>query len=154
MALVIEKLEHALQHFEATADLLYHEFSKPTGRTLEHRKGMLEANASGRADYVTYVAYEGDTFLATATFAKHDLDSRQDLTPWLASVATMPAARRKGVGRQVVKAVEDHARAAGVKKLYLFTPDRMRFYFLMGWRPIQSFLHNDGKIHTIMSLDL
>ncbi len=154
MALVIEKLEHARQHFEEAAQLLYAEFSKPTGRTLENRKEMLQANSSGRSDYVTYVAYEGDAFLATATFAKYDLETRQDLTPWLASVATMPAARRKGIGRQVVKAVEDHARAAGVKTLYLFTPDRMRLYYLMGWRPMQTFQHDDGKIHTLMSLDL
>lgn len=154
MAVVIEKLEHARQHFEAAANLLYREFSRPTGRTLESRKEMLAENSSGRPDYVTYVAYEGGTFLATATFAKYDLEARQDLSPWLASVATMPSARRKGTGRKIVQAIIDHARAEDVKTLYLFTPDRMRLYHLMGWRPVQTFRHDDGKIHTLMSLDL
>ncbi|MGB0921798.1 MAG: GNAT family N-acetyltransferase [Alphaproteobacteria bacterium] len=154
MPLTIEKLEHAKQHFDATADLLYHEFSKPSGRSLEDRRKMLTANSSGRNDYVTYVAHNNGVFLGTATFAKYDLETRQDLTPWLASVATPTKARRQGIGRQVVAAIEAHARAAGVQRLYLFTPDRMRFYHLMGWRTVETFAHEDGKIHTIMQLDL
>lgn len=150
----IELLANRPEFFDDAAALLYTEFSEPSGRTMEDRIAMLRENTSGRRDYVTYVAHANGMFLGTATFAASDLETRPELTPWLASVAVPPRARRQGVARKMVEVIEDHARADGVGRLYLFTPDRMRLYYLGGWRPMETFAYADGRIHTLMAKDL
>ena len=59
-----------------------------------------------------------------------------------------------GAGRAAVLRVMNHAKEVGVERMYLFTPDRMRLYWLLGWRPLETFAYSDGKIHTLMFIDL
>ena len=42
-------------------------------------------------------------------------------------------ARQRGIGGQLVRAVVADAKALGVPRLYLITPDRMAFYRRLGW---------------------
>ena len=43
----------------------------------------------------------------------------------------------------------DEARTLGVQALYLFTPDRMRFYDRMGWKVLEHREHHDTDV-TVM----
>ena len=64
----------------------------------------------------------------------HDLEGREDLTPWLGGVFVLPAFRRQGIGSALCAAVEEHAQRTGVKTLYLFTLDQQSMYARLGWR--------------------
>ena len=86
---------------------------------------------------VAFVALSSDESgampIGTASLTADDLDTRPDLTPWLASVFVPAEFRRIGVGAALVEAVVAHARTLGIGKLYLFTEDRSEFYGRLGW---------------------
>jgi GNAT superfamily N-acetyltransferase len=49
----------------------------------------------------------------------HDMDTRMDLSPWLAGVFVAPHHRRRGVGAALVQRIIDEATGLGVEQLYL-----------------------------------
>ena len=57
-----------------------------------------------------------------------------ELTPWLSSVYVDSTYRRQGIGSQLVKRIVREAAKINTQILYLFTPDRQRFYAGMGWQ--------------------
>ena len=71
--------------------------------------------------------------IGTASLTAHDLETRTDLSPWLASVFVRPENRGMGAGAALVNAVVAHARGSRIKTLYLFTEDRVQFYERLGW---------------------
>ncbi len=75
----------------------------------------------------------GSEPIGTASLTPDDLETRPDLTPWLASVFVRAPHRGGGVGSALVQAVVAHARQLGVETLYLFTEDRADFYERLGW---------------------
>ena len=84
----------------------------------------------------TLVALEGDTLLGTASIIEHDMSTRMELSPWMASVYVAPEFRNRGVGSALVRAVMQEAERLGLEKLYLITPDKVRFYSRLGWREL------------------
>jgi GNAT superfamily N-acetyltransferase len=97
----------------------------------------------------TFVAMEGEVPLGTASLVAHDLAERRDLSPWLAAVYVAPDCRNQGVGSALVRAVMDEALALGVEALYLFTPDKMRFYGRLGWKVLEHREHHGTDV-TVM----
>jgi GNAT superfamily N-acetyltransferase len=70
----------------------------------------------------------------TASLAHRDLDSRPDLTPWLAGVYVPPRFRGRGHATARVRHVERFAAAAGVARLWLYTNTAEPLYARLGWR--------------------
>jgi GNAT superfamily N-acetyltransferase len=83
----------------------------------------------------------------------HDMQTRRDLSPWLAAVYVTPERRGAGVGSQLVGAAEEIARQLGVGRLHLFTPDRERFYTRLGWRTQEHSFYDDHPV-VIMTKSL
>ena len=83
---------------------------------------------------LTVVAFDNDRVVGTAALVEFDMDTRRDLTPWLADVVVDSELRGRQIGTRVVEYTVARARELGVKTLYLFTPDRETFYARMGWR--------------------
>ncbi len=63
----------------------------------------------------------------------HDMDTRLNLTPWLAGLYVSAPRRRQGIGAALVSAIEKTAHDLGVEKLYLYTPESENFYLRLGW---------------------
>src|SRR5262245_6925749 len=63
----------------------------------------------------------------------HDLEGREDLSPWLGGVFVGPDFRRRGIGATLCTTVEDAARSRGIQTLYLFTLDKQAWYSRLGW---------------------
>ena len=104
------------------------------GESMEERVAKMTAQAGKGAVPTTFVAIEDGTVLGSASLVAHDMDTRMDLSPWLASVLVAPEHRRRGVGTTLVNRVVDEARALGFRTLYLFTPDKEAFYKKLGWQ--------------------
>jgi len=102
-------------------------------RTLEDRIERLRGHLGDDDIPATFVGFENETLLGSASIVRCDLQQRADLTPWLASVYVAPQFRGGGIGNALVQCVEDHARSLDVERLYLFTPDRQAFYARRGW---------------------
>lgn len=71
----------------------------------------------------TFVLFEGDIPVGTASLTRNDLASRPDLAPWLADVVVQPAFRKRGYATALVRRVEASARAASVSTLWLLYLD-------------------------------
>jgi GNAT superfamily N-acetyltransferase len=121
-------------------------------RTLSERVAKLQTHLQRGSIPTTFVALDGDAPLGSASLVVCDLSKRPELTPWLAGVFVAPRYRNRGIGDALVARVEEEARSLGVRKLFLFTPDRAAFYARRGWK---AFAEDDchGEPITLMSLE-
>jgi GNAT superfamily N-acetyltransferase len=102
--------------------------------TLETRAGKLRTHMNRDSLPIAWVAHLEVGVAGTAALRAHDLEGREDLTPWLGGVYVLPEHRRQGVGTTLCVTVERKAASLGVHVLYLFTLDRQAWYANMGWR--------------------
>jgi predicted N-acetyltransferase YhbS len=102
-------------------------------RTLEDVHQLLVERANKEKIPVALVAFEGNELLGTVCLKVHDMDTRLDLTPWLAGLYVATSKRRQGIGAILVSAIEKKAREFGVQTLYLYTPESEYFYARLGW---------------------
>jgi predicted N-acetyltransferase YhbS len=83
------------------------------GSTLESRVAKLREHLNRDELPLAVVAHANEELLGTAALRAQDMDTRAELTPWLASVYVTPSARRQGVGAMlmaVMRKVLDAAR--------------------------------------------
>lgn len=102
-------------------------------RTLEDVERLIGERTNTTKIPVALVAFEGGELLGTVCLKVHDMDTRLDLTPWLAGLYVAAAWRRKGIGTALVSAIEKKAHELQVEKLYLYTPESEGFYSSLGW---------------------
>ncbi len=123
------------------------------GESLEARTTRLRA-ACGREEMPTvFVAFSGSTLLGSAMIVAHDMDTRMELTPWLAGVFVAPDYRRKGIGSALVGRVVQCARLLGVKRLYLYTPSAEQMYSRLGWSTVERTSYRGADV-VVMSYDI
>ena len=102
-------------------------------KNLEARIKKLNAHMNRDQLPIAWVAHANGQLLGTAALRVHDLEGREDLTPWLGGVFVGPDFRRRGIGATLCTTVEDAARSRGTQTLYLFTLDKQEWYSCMGW---------------------
>lgn len=101
----------------------------------------------------TFVAMSENVLLGSASLVTHDMDTRMDLSPWLASVYVAPPHRQQGIGSALVQRTVEEAKELKVETLYLFTPDRERFYRRLGWSVLELTKYRGGN-NVIMTLQI
>lgn len=122
------------------------------GETLEQRIIRMQPFLNDKLIPNTYIAF--DTILyGSAAIVENDMDSRPDLSPWLASVFVTPEYRNQGIGSALVCHVMQQAQQCNIEKLYLYTPDREAFYHKLGWRRIDTENYHGHEVR-IMEADL
>lgn len=109
------------------------EFGHPGSRTVDELTAKILAPPAGPEE--TFVLFDNDHPVGTASLAHDDLASRRDLTPWLAGVYVEPALRGRGHASALVRRVEAFATAAAVPVLWLYTWTAESLYAGLGWRP-------------------
>jgi GNAT superfamily N-acetyltransferase len=68
---------------------------------------------------IALVALWGDQVCGTAAVKTESVTTRTHLTPWLAALLVGAGYRRRGVGEQLIAAVEERARRLGFAYLYV-----------------------------------
>ena len=121
--------------------------------TLEQRIKRLRDNTGKRVIPTTFVALAGGEPAGSASLVNLDMSTRQQLSPWLASVYVNPDYRNQGIGSALVNRVVAEARAIAIPTLYLYTPDKMEFYARLGWQETET-LDYRGFRMTVMQIDL
>jgi GNAT superfamily N-acetyltransferase len=136
------------EHTPAVAKWIFETFSHEFEEMkLEEWTALLEPTHN--SDKVTFVVVQDGQVVGTASLDNEDLPPRSDLTPWLASVYVVPEFRAKGLGQQLIEAVEHEAKARGFDKLYLHTTDRAAFYEKRGWQILDT-VHYWNQDHVVM----
>ncbi len=82
---------------------------------------------------IAVVALDDGRIVGTGCLKTHDMDTRIELTPWLAGMYVERTQRRKGIGSMIVSCLEDIAKNLGIQRLYLYTPQSAIFYTRLGW---------------------
>ena len=104
------------------------------GDTLEARTNRLRGEGGERGRIpLTVVAHENGKALGSASLIPHDMDTRLELSPWLAGVFVGTDYRRKGIGAQLVRRIMAEAASLQVPILYLYTVHSENFYANLGW---------------------
>lgn len=96
---------------------------------------------------------EEDQVIGSAAIVECDMDSKPELTPWLASVFVKPDSREMGIGAALIENVMAYARELGFTELFLFTPDREEFYQNIGWQSIATETYHGERV-TVMKVTL
>ena len=102
---------------------------------------------------VALVALEGEALLGTVCLRIHDMNTRLDLTPWLAGLYVAESRRRQGIGTALVHAIERKAKEMSARKLYLYTEKPEGFYTRLGWR-VKERTEYHGYPVTIMEKEI
>lgn len=122
--------------------------------SVEARKIKLRAHLNFDKFPIAWVAFSKATVFGTAALRVHDLETHQHLTPWLGGVFVLPEFRNRGIGSQLCKAVELHAKHKfNIQKLFLFTLDQQAMYSRLGWKLMEHCAWHD-RPGVIMEKDL
>lgn len=115
---------------------LFDEWGSVLGEeNLDIRLKKLERHLNRDQLPIAWVAHAKGQLVGTASLRVHDLEGREDLTPWLGGVFVGAEFRRQGVGKALCATVEAAARSRGTATLYLFTlGGKQAWYARMGWK--------------------
>lgn len=103
------------------------------GDNLERRVARLEGQMGRGAIPLTVVALDGEEVLGSASLIENDMETRPELSPWLASVFVGPEYRRRGIASQLVRRIMAEAARLEVPLLYLYTVHSEQLYAGLGW---------------------
>ena len=123
------------------------------GDTLESRITRMQAYLGPDLIPSTFVYKVGQKTAGSAALVACDMETRPELSPWLASVFVAPEFRRQGIGAALVRHVMAQAKQANFERVYLFTPDRSDFYRKLGWRNLFTESYR-GHFVTVMAVEL
>ena len=126
------------------AEWLWREWWKQKGCTLEQTQAIFAACVAETGPPQTFVLLEDEIAVATVTLARHDLDERPNLTPWLAGVFVVPEKRGRGYVDHLLTEFENACRAASIEVAWLYTNTAERVYLRAGWQAAE-IIHRPGK---------
>lgn len=133
----IKYLADSQENIQKVINWLYGQW----GHNYEYGKKVWTERINNRLDKktipTTFVAIENGEAVATASLIEHDMDTRKDLTPWLADVYVKEEQRGKGIASKLVKRVIKEAKDIGISKLYLYSREAEGLYEKLGWKVIE-----------------
>ena len=130
----------------AVAEWLLDEFRHALSPSYDQEVTRLLAQ---KAPEETFVLFDDDVPVGTASLVANDLPSRPDLTPWLASVLVRPQFRGRGYSAPLVRHVEGAA-AASATVLWLYTWSAEQVYARLGWERVGLERDTDRNIEVVL----
>ena len=91
--------------------------------------------------------------IGTAAIVACDMDGKEHLTPWVASVYVEQSQRGKGLGKVIMTQLMVETQKMNIKEIYLYTPDAVSFYEKLGWK-VMEHCNYCGEDVTIMKFNL
>lgn len=105
--------------------------------TLEGRAEAI-AEAAGREGIPSiFIALSGNQLVGSAALVRNDMDTKPDLSPWLAAVYVKDGFRRQGIATQLIARCEDEAIRSNANAWYLYTEFASSLYEELGWRHME-----------------
>jgi predicted N-acetyltransferase YhbS len=148
LPMTIEYLADRLEFLPTLAQWQHAEWGRENpGDSVETRAARLQEGANRDRIPLVVVAHAGGTeVLGSASLVQHDMDTRLDLSPWLASVFVGSEHRRKGVGAELVRRIMSDATKLKVPLLYLYTVHSEAFYAKLGWTLQEHTTYREQKV--------
>jgi GNAT superfamily N-acetyltransferase len=108
-------------------------FSEVLGNSVEEESKRLNELASDSQGQAGFVAYWGETPAGTCLLIPKEIEPCHPVTPWLAGLFVVEEFRERGLGKALIKAVEEEARDRGHGQIHLYTDEAEAFYGKLGW---------------------
>jgi N-acetylglutamate synthase-like GNAT family acetyltransferase len=120
------------------AEWFYEEWGRNNpGFTVESIEGKLRQRLNRNQVPLVLVLLREGSPIASASLKIKELETHPQYLHWLGSVYVLEDYRGGGIGTQLVKQALSEARRVGVRELYLYTRNRVRFYTRLGWISIE-----------------
>ncbi len=123
------------------------------GGTIEKRIEKMQSYLGEEFIPSTFIFKKGKELVGSVAIVEHDMDTKMDLSPWMASLFVSPKYRKAGIGSSLVNHIVAEARASGLKRLYLFTPTQEKLYRKLGWSTISKESYRNQLV-TVMMINL
>ena len=135
------------------AEWIWGAFWKKNGYTLEQIRALVMSSDAVIGPSQCMVLLVDGAPVGTAGLIENDLDSRPELTPWLAAMYVRPESRGRGYALELIRAVENTAVAAGYDRVWLYTFVAEGLYLKAGWQSVERF-ETGGVQAVLMRRDL
>ena len=122
-------LTTAPEYFDDVFESIYSEWGD---NNPQYWKSWIKSSMRACGIPSTYVVLDDKQYLGTFSLWNCDLQSRQDLSPWLGGIVVNPNYRGQGIGLYIQEQAKEILRREGVKQVYLFT-ETIGFYEKTGW---------------------
>jgi N-acetylglutamate synthase-like GNAT family acetyltransferase len=125
------------EYIPQLAQWLFEEWDIILGeKTPETRIKKLQAHLNRDNLPIAWVVHANGQVLGTAALRVHDLEGREDLTPWLGGVFVGSHFRRQGIGAGSLCHRRGRGPVRGIQTLYLFTLDKQAWYSRQDWKVV------------------
>lgn len=153
------RVEYLAHHGEVADELArwsweeWRVFFDERGRGFEDARRSYRERAQLEALPLALVAFAGGKLVGTVSLTVHDLATRPDITPWLASLFVAPQWRRRGIASLLIARAVAEARRLKLPGLFLWTSsaEAEALYVKLGWRTVERSEYC-GKRIVIMQL--
>jgi len=115
-------------------------------QTLDDRIEKLKALTHCSEIPTTVIAFYNQEVIGSASLVEYDMGTHKEWSPWLACVIVNSKFRSKGVGTAMVQRIIDEAKLLKVKKVYLYTFDKQKFYTRLGWELIMNDFYREYQV--------
>lgn len=154
LPVTISALKAGSPELRITAQWRHKAFLEEDGFSVADSEAQLTKLATAPEGCETaLIARLGGRLAGICLLVLHELNGHHNHSPWLASLYVAPEFRGHNAARQLVRAIEDHARRNGVERLHLYTVDADGFYVKCGWRVAESFVSHGAPL-MLMIRDL
>jgi GNAT superfamily N-acetyltransferase len=116
---------------------------------VEAEKKSLEAFTSDQRGQAALVAKLDGVLAGTYLLVRSELKPCHPLS----GLFVAPEHRRQGIGKVLVKSIEDQARRRGNRRLYLYTDSATHYYERLGWTGVDQ-VDWSGFLTTLMAREL
>ena len=96
-------------------------------------KRSLDQFVRTRAAGVALIAKFDGALAGTCLLVPKELEPCHPVSPWLAGLYVDPMYRMHGVGKMLVRAIEEEARLRGHDRVFLHTDSAVGYYQRQGW---------------------
>lgn len=153
--LTIGNLADYPMHIATVSRWVFDQWSSQHGESFEDVLQRTKDRSRKEGIPMTLIALEDGVPVGTVAVWENDLESRQDLAPYLATLFVSVDHRGKGIGRKLIKAAMQKTKELGYQKLYLIAePAIGPFYKMLGWRFLSDEKTRFGEPTTVWVHDL
>lgn len=101
----------------------------------------------------TFVYLDSSVIIGTVSLWRCDLQSRQDISPWLGGLYVHPSYRNRGVGRDLEEYACKIAHILGYEDLYMFT-ELDKYFEKLNWVYLCDIPDETGNMVKLYKKDL
>lgn len=148
--LEIVNLDSEPQYFENVFNSIFGEWGE---NNHNYWKSWIKSSIKATGIPSTYVVLKNKEYVGTFSFWNCDMQSRQDLFPWLGGIVVVPDYRGQGIGLFIQEQAKKILKKERIEQAYLFT-ELTGFYEKTGWTFVEEIYNEKDKLVRLYRLCL